>query len=788
MAALKEYEEAGWAVMETTEGGVVASGARPEITQLRVFMCSEQQREIMRQFPHISDVIAIDGTFSVGNAGVSTMALVGHLPEAGGRAVPLAFLFYLEKGAAEDAKSLTSTITWFLRQGLECLPPIPLPQLMLHDKCSSTVAALAAVAHEELSSSAALQARAKLYKCLAEGAAQCTPSMLAAAKYVLSCIASDSAPLGKPERAGAGAGAGAGGSGAVDAASSAAARSTGSVGGGGNGAVSAASSGGAATGQALAAFLASLNAAAAAAADVCTAFHSMRSCVESPSSGSGPGGGNAGAAAARAAGAAAAALAADSILSAAAATAAATPPPTSGLFPSAALLLELFPPSAPSLDTSAPSPCPSACPFGLLKECVLESLGHLAPAFYALLLCDMVASEANRLSVVGKPFAFVQDAHDPLFVHSAVFDKVGDAGAFLVKYCLHTSALCWYHGKSSKLKYAKQGTCGLDVSDRGQAVEDFYGTVISVADSREHALILFEHYKARWEKRAKGPWFTYLVDNWLCTSWCSLLLLSKRDRCARLLMVTSNSAENLWSQVKVNWLRGKRLHDFALLCTLLVGHPRNREAIDLCLFGKVYASIRDVLSGLSSRAARRAPFALCAAVEALAQSVAAGMVTAEKVEQGGKSGGGLRFTSKQPVVFFPRAEVGKYSRGSAVSNKEDYIKQQFYPPRSETAITAAILQAEQVAAAHASASSPSGAQFQGSEVPAESLTGALLQEAADTNSRTAQHHALSLSSRYRVYERYVHPLVSLALLDVVLFRSSAGTLRQGKGRGFVGQP
>lgn len=205
MAALQAYKEAGWAVVEAQEGTVTGAGARPEILKLRVFMLSPQQRLIAEQFPHVSDVMAIDGTFSVGNVGINTMALVGHLPEAGGIAVPLAFLFHMGSGSAEDADSLTGTIAWFLRRARES--GLGLPELMLHDKCSSTVAAMALVAHEALSSSDALRARAELYRALAEGAAQCTLAQLASARYVLACIAAEAPQPGVGAGAGPGTGA-----------------------------------------------------------------------------------------------------------------------------------------------------------------------------------------------------------------------------------------------------------------------------------------------------------------------------------------------------------------------------------------------------------------------------------------------------------------------------------------------------------------------------------------------------------------------------------------------------
>jgi hypothetical protein len=110
-----------------------------------------------------------------------------------------------DEAAPTPAETLTGTITWFLRRAAES--GLGLPHLMLHVNCTSTVAAMALVAREALSTSDALQARAELYRALAQGAAQCTLAQLAGARYVLACIAAEAPQPGVGAGAGTGTGA-----------------------------------------------------------------------------------------------------------------------------------------------------------------------------------------------------------------------------------------------------------------------------------------------------------------------------------------------------------------------------------------------------------------------------------------------------------------------------------------------------------------------------------------------------------------------------------------------------
>ena len=113
------------------------------------------------------------------------------------------------------------------------------------------------------------------------------------------------------------------------------------------------------------------------------------------------------------------------------------------------------------------------------------------------------------------------------------------------------------------------------LATRGTHAAGFYPLRLAAFGHRvlahDEALQLFEAYEREWSASAGATWFAYLRDNWLSPVWCSLLLLSKRDRCARLFLLTTNSVELLWKNIKGSWLRGLRVADFAHALLTFVG-------------------------------------------------------------------------------------------------------------------------------------------------------------------------------------------------------------------------
>lgn len=115
LAALEEYKSAGWAVVEKDEDTTVSpdeSGKCP-LRTLRVFLQSPSMREVLKRFPALADTLVCDATHTVGNVAVQVYALLGHNPESGGQAVPLAFFLTIAGGPAGEH---TDGIAWFFNQ------------------------------------------------------------------------------------------------------------------------------------------------------------------------------------------------------------------------------------------------------------------------------------------------------------------------------------------------------------------------------------------------------------------------------------------------------------------------------------------------------------------------------------------------------------------------------------------------------------------------------------------------------------------------------------------------
>jgi len=93
LASLATYEAAGWAVKEVAFDA--SKSGRRSVRALRVMLQSPDQRAFVDKFPHVCDVSAIDATFTVGKVPIHTYAWLGHLPESGGDAIPLAFMLTL---------------------------------------------------------------------------------------------------------------------------------------------------------------------------------------------------------------------------------------------------------------------------------------------------------------------------------------------------------------------------------------------------------------------------------------------------------------------------------------------------------------------------------------------------------------------------------------------------------------------------------------------------------------------------------------------------------------------
>ena len=189
LAALKIYEDSGWAVAFVERDSAPTTATRSHVRVLRVFLQSPAMQALVARFPHVTDVSAIDATFTIGSVPIHTYAWVGHLPESGGDAIPLAFFLTLA-APDEDVPTRTDNIRWFLEQCLQ--RNLQLPELMLVDKCAATFKAMALVAHDSIASEQGQRARADATAALHRGAAGCSDAARAAARRLLSLLNADS--------------------------------------------------------------------------------------------------------------------------------------------------------------------------------------------------------------------------------------------------------------------------------------------------------------------------------------------------------------------------------------------------------------------------------------------------------------------------------------------------------------------------------------------------------------------------------------------------------------------
>ena len=155
LAALNEYKDAGWAVIEKADdlaAPLDANGKRP-LQRLRVFLQSPTMRAVLASYPALVDYMTCDATHTVGNVAVHVYALLGHNPESGGQAVPLAFFLTLSGGPEGEH---TDGIEWFFRQ---CRAHgIPPGVINLFDKDVAWFTALARTQHFELDEQSAVHA------------------------------------------------------------------------------------------------------------------------------------------------------------------------------------------------------------------------------------------------------------------------------------------------------------------------------------------------------------------------------------------------------------------------------------------------------------------------------------------------------------------------------------------------------------------------------------------------------------------------------------------------------
>jgi hypothetical protein len=189
LAALEEYKSAGWAVVEKDEDTTVSpdeSGKRP-LRTLRVFLQSPSMREVLKRFPALADTLVCDATHTVGNVAVQVYALLGHNPESGGQAVPLAFFLTIAGGPAGEH---TDGIAWFFHQ---CrVHGIPPGVINLFDKDPAWFTALARVQHFELDQQSRVHAAHA--SAMEAAAAFAGLSEIAAARTLLASI--DPPPVG----------------------------------------------------------------------------------------------------------------------------------------------------------------------------------------------------------------------------------------------------------------------------------------------------------------------------------------------------------------------------------------------------------------------------------------------------------------------------------------------------------------------------------------------------------------------------------------------------------------
>ena len=106
LAALNEFQDAGRAVVEKDDElglqPLEAGKKLKSVRFLRVFLQSPTMRALLKRFPTIVDTLTCDATHTVGNVAVQVYALLGHNPESGGQAVPLAFFLTLAGGPAGE--------------------------------------------------------------------------------------------------------------------------------------------------------------------------------------------------------------------------------------------------------------------------------------------------------------------------------------------------------------------------------------------------------------------------------------------------------------------------------------------------------------------------------------------------------------------------------------------------------------------------------------------------------------------------------------------------------------
>jgi hypothetical protein len=323
---LSALEARGDCTLIVEYGPPGADGVTP-VVNLRAFICTAEQAAFLRAFPSCKDVWTVDATFSPGNNPLSLMGIVGHVPETGGDAVPLAFLISLSAPhQAEGAR--TQLFEWFF--DLAETKGLTLPRLVLADKCTATAKAWALVAHKRLD--AAADARAALVATLQAGAAGATAAEEGAAQLLVDSFRDASAV-------------------AAAAASAAAAK--------------------AALAHDADAALEATDTASIALDD-----NFFRSCVAG------------------------------------------------------------VPAEPPAL------PAPVAL---LFKRELLESHGAAARGLCAVLLKDLDAAEEARVATKDQSAAAFCAAHTVLAVHAAFWARDGAAGAYLVRFCLPSYGLCYYH-------------------------------------------------------------------------------------------------------------------------------------------------------------------------------------------------------------------------------------------------------------------------------------------------------------------------------------------------------
>ena len=460
---------------------------------------------------------------------------------------------------------------------------------------------------------------------------------------------------------------------------------------------------------------------------------------------------------------------------------------------------ELLPPTTGG-DPAPVGPAQQDVLAAILKPEVIAAFGRLAPALCAVLLEDLDDAERKRQSGATRSFAAFQDAHDHLFVHAALWRRGGVVGAFLRRYCLLSAALCYFHAKAAMLKRAQTGDTGLVKGDRAPAIEAFFASVVRVAASHDEALKLFEAYEREWSKCAGATWFAYVRDNWLSPAWCSLLLLSKRDRCARLFLLTTNSVELLWKNIKGSWLRGLRVADFAYALLTFVGAPNNIRAARTSVVGKALFNVDARLMGQQRRSEKRAPFQLIRSVARLAHDVEAGAVRFRPAEDGAP--GVFTLESSAPVAQYasPPADAPT----SAAARHADYPVASFYTSTSTDAASAGAVatRSERIAATVArvhEVATASGARGGGAAAVGRSgragddssnstpLTAVVRRRADDVFGVVSQYRGLRFQYA-GVGEAYVHPATCAALVAVNQARLAVDTLREGVGRGYTGKP